>query len=172
MINALYLWPITVWTYVKYGRPDTQGTENGIAGDETDPLLYSRHGIDHGEGNTGAKRCMGGSDTLAHPQSGQHNGHEVDGQHNHGAEQGLEAHRHHHSMSASRPMFASVTIATCHCGAGCVLGDIIGEWLVYRSNATIGGSMLYAAFVVGEYASITWVNLLICLLVDSRTPSP
>ncbi len=98
---------------------------------------------------------MGGSDTLAHPQSGQHNGHEVDGQHNHGAEQGLEAHRHHHSMSASRPMFASVTIATCHCGAGCVLGDIIGEWLVYRSNATIGGSMLYAAFVVGEYASIT-----------------
>lgn len=149
VINALYLWPITVWTYAKYGKPDTQGRENGIAGDEAEPLLHSRHGMDHAEGrNTGAKHCLGGSNTLTHPQSIRHNNHEANEQHNHGVEQGPEAHRHHHSTSASRPMFASVTIATCHCGAGCVLGDIIGEWLVYRSNATIGGSMLYAAFIV------------------------
>jgi len=51
-------------------------------------------------------------------------------------------------MNADRPMFATITIATCHCGAGCVLGDVVGEWLIYRSGATIGGSMLYAAFIV------------------------
>jgi hypothetical protein len=49
-------------------------------------------------------------------------------------------------------MFATITIATCHCGAGCVLGDIIGEWLVYKSGATVGGSMLYAAFIVGTFS--------------------
>jgi hypothetical protein len=42
----------------------------------------------------------------------------------------------HHQMpaghtSSNRLMFATVTIGVCHCGAGCLLGDIVGEWLVY-----------------------------------------
>ena len=142
IINALYLWPITVWTYVKYGRPDMPKRENEIAVDETDPLLHSHHRMGHGEGNTP---------------------HQVNGHHNRGVEQGPEAHGNHHhhhdSMSANRPIFASITIATCHCGAGCVLGDIIGEWLVYRLGATVGGSMLYAAFIVGKSAPII---ILVC----------
>jgi len=71
----------------------------------------------------------------------------TNGHDGHGMEHGGGANQHH-DMSADRPMFATITIATCHCGAGCVLGDIIGEWLIYRSDATIGGSMLYAAFIV------------------------
>merc|ERR1712070_1164301 len=100
-INALYLWPITVWTYIKYGRPElpSKDIENGAEEDEEDPLLPSGRWMDQNEDNTSGERRSG-------------------------------------------------CIVTCHCGAGCVLGDIVGEWLVYWSGASISGSMLYAAFVV------------------------
>lgn len=45
-------------------------------------------------------------------------------------------------------MFATLTVAVCHCGAGCVLGDIIGEWLVYGTGASINGRMLWPEFLV------------------------
>ncbi|KAK5936478.1 hypothetical protein PMZ80_011288 [Knufia obscura] len=141
IINALYLWPITVWTYIKYGRPElpSKKIEDGAEESEEDPLLHSNHRMDHSEGNTGGEPRCGGSETVTDPRSG-HHGHSM----GHGG----GVHQHPHGMSANQPTFATITIATCHCGAGCVLGDIIGEWLIYRSGATIGGSMLYAAFIV------------------------
>jgi hypothetical protein len=42
----------------------------------------------------------------------------------------------------------SVAISDLHCGAGCTLGDIIGEWLVFALAASIAGSAL-----VAEYAA-------------------
>ena len=62
-------------------------------------------------------------------------GHHNDGGHCHGGE---------------RPMFATITVAVCHCGAGCVLGDIAGEWLVYGTGATINGRLLWVEYLVGE----------------------
>lgn len=125
---------------------------------EDDPLLRLYH-QDHGEGNTRVEAHSNGSEAVADPQAGRH-GAKVTNVHDvHSMEHDGEAHQQHHDMSGDRPMFATVTIATCHCGAGCVLGDIIGEWLIYRSGATIGGSMLYAAFVVGESVPIA---VLIC----------
>lgn len=50
----------------------------------------------------------------------------------------------------ARPIFATVTIGVTHCGAGCVLGDIIGEWLVYGTNATIRGRLLWTEMLVGK----------------------
>jgi len=38
--------------------------------------------------------------------------------------------------------------STTHCGAGCTLGDLIGESWVYAAGLTIGGSMLFAEYVV------------------------
>lgn len=38
--------------------------------------------------------------------------------------------------------------AVTHCGAGCTLGDIIGEISVYAAGWTIGGSMFFASLVV------------------------
>lgn len=63
-----------------------------------------------------------------------------------------EEHGHHnHSHGSSeRPMFATVTVAVCHCGAGCVIGDIIGEWLVFGTNAMINGRTLWPAYLIGE----------------------
>jgi hypothetical protein len=46
-------------------------------------------------------------------------------------------------------MFATVTVAVCHCGAGCLLGDIVGEWLVYGTDAKINGHHLWVEFLVG-----------------------
>jgi len=152
IINALYLWPITVWTYVKYGRPEMpkkkRNIEDGAETGEDDPLLHSHRRMDHGEGNTGGERHSGRSETVTGPHAGHQGVNTTDGHDGHGLEHGGEAHVHHHDMNADRPMFATITIATCHCGAGCVLGDVVGEWLIYRSGATIGGSMLYAAFIV------------------------
>lgn len=138
VINALYLWPITVWTYLEYGRPalPVKNVQHGATASVHDPLLH-QHSTDtvHHTGIYGTENA---------------NAYARNNMANTGG-----AHQHHGEMSADRPIFATITIATCHCGAGCVLGDIVGEWLVYRTGATIGGSMLYTAFIIGESASIT-----------------
>jgi hypothetical protein len=61
----------------------------------------------------------------------------------------MSGHEHHNHMSTDRPMFATVTVGVCHCGAGCLLGDIVGEWLVYGTGAQIRGRMIWAEFLVG-----------------------
>ncbi len=129
---------------------------------EDDPLLNSYHRMDHGEENTQVEGHSGGSETVTDPHAGQHGVRVTNGHDGHGMEHDGDAHQHHqhhHDMSADRPMFATITIATCHCGAGCVLGDIIGEWLIYRLGAMIGGSMLYAAFIIGKSAPIVGPDL-------------
>ena len=52
-------------------------------------------------------------------------------------------------------MFATVTVGVCHCGAGCLLGDIVGEWLVYGTGAQIRGRMLWAEFLIGTLLTTT-----------------
>lgn len=58
----------------------------------------------------------------------------------------------HHIGMSSRPMFATVTVAVCHCGAGCLLGDIVGEFLVYGTNAKINGHHIWVELVVGTFS--------------------
>lgn len=48
-------------------------------------------------------------------------------------------------------MYVTVLAGVSHCGAGCVLGDIVGEWLVYGTGAKINGEMLWPALLV-DYA--------------------
>lgn len=50
-------------------------------------------------------------------------------------------------------MFATVTVAVCHCGAGCVIGDIIGEWIVYGAGVTINGRSLWPEYLIGNLLS-------------------
>lgn len=68
---------------------------------------------------------------------------------NENKESGEPQHGHCHTGGSSRPMFATVTVAVCHCGAGCLLGDIVGEWLVYGTDAKINGHHLWVEFLVG-----------------------
>jgi hypothetical protein len=49
--------------------------------------------------------------------------------------------------ASQRPFWASVAVGATHCGAGCTLGDIIAEFAIFFTGATIAGSMLAAQFV-------------------------
>ena len=53
-------------------------------------------------------------------------------------------------MAAAETDFCYHHFDVCHCGAGCVLGDVVGEWLVYGTNATINGRLLWTDYLVGE----------------------
>lgn len=45
-------------------------------------------------------------------------------------------------MGQHLPRFRSVVLSTLHCGAGCTLADIVGEWFLWFVPLTIGGSLL------------------------------
>lgn len=47
-----------------------------------------------------------------------------------------------------RPRWQSVVLSTLHCGAGCTLADLAGEWFLYFVPVAIGGSMLAGSWVV------------------------
>ena len=39
-------------------------------------------------------------------------------------------------------------VSATHCGAGCTLGDIIGEWVVFAGSLTIAGVALWPAYIL------------------------
>ncbi len=109
-----------------------ENVEDGTVASEHDPLLHLH--------STGTDRHTGTHGGNAH------SGHNMD--HSRGARQ------HHREMSADRPIFATITIATCHCGAGCpparlaeslnsltdfVLALLIGIVFQYFSIAPMAG---------------------------------
>lgn len=48
----------------------------------------------------------------------------------------------------NRPHWQSVALSALHCGAGCTLADIIGEWFTYYFPISIGGSMIIGNWVL------------------------
>lgn len=64
-----------------------------------------------------------------------------------------------------RPLWRTTVLSTLHCGAGCTLADIVGEWTTFMIPVSIGGSFLAGqwtldyllALVIGvffQYAAI------------------
>lgn len=51
-------------------------------------------------------------------------------------------------QSPMKPFWQQVAVAVTHCGAGCTLGDIVGEWLVFACGWTLFGEKLYAELLV------------------------
>src|SRR5215469_9532312 len=41
-----------------------------------------------------------------------------------------------------------VFVSGTHCGAGCVAGDVLGEWLVFAAGWSIAGHSLWAEYIV------------------------
>ena len=64
---------------------------------------------------------------------------------------GMEGMSHCHTSSSARPLWATVLIGVSHCGAGCVLGDLVGEWLVYGTSASIRHESIWAELLI-DYA--------------------
>jgi hypothetical protein len=47
---------------------------------------------------------------------------------------------------APYPTFTQVAISASHCGAGCVIGDVIAEFAVFYLGMTMMGAALYASY--------------------------
>lgn len=50
-------------------------------------------------------------------------------------------------MGGERSKWQSVALSALHCGAGCTLADVIGEWLTYYIPIRVGGSLLIGNWV-------------------------
>jgi hypothetical protein len=55
-----------------------------------------------------------------------------------------------HGDPPDKPGYASTAVGVSHCGAGCILGDIIAEFAVFGLGASIAGMALGAEYV-GDY---------------------
>ncbi|KZT51127.1 hypothetical protein CALCODRAFT_521551 [Calocera cornea HHB12733] len=104
-----------------------------------DMTAHAGHDMNHSGHEMGSHE-MGTHDMGGHAghEMGAHGGHDMSG------------HAHMHMMD-DRPMFATITVAVCHCGAGCLLGDIVGEWLVWGTGASINGRSIWVEWLV-DYA--------------------
>ncbi len=47
-----------------------------------------------------------------------------------------------------KPFWQIVSVGVTHCGAGCTLGDIIAEWVVFWTGWTIAGITLWPEYVL------------------------
>ena len=46
------------------------------------------------------------------------------------------------------PGWRGIAVSATHCGAGCALGDVIGEWLVFATAVGIAGYALWAEYII------------------------
>ena len=74
-------------------------------------------------------------------------------------------HNMHHS-EITIPFYVSVLVGVTHCGAGCVLGDIVGEWVIYGTNVMINGRTLWPEMLIGiERCKFADYRLRICFIL-------
>lgn len=53
-----------------------------------------------------------------------------------------------HPGGEEEPEWHGVFISATHCGAGCALGDLGGEWAAFAAALTIGGVTLWLSYVI------------------------
>ena len=63
--------------------------------------------------------------------------------------------RKKHGEQLDRPQWVPVALGVSHCGAGCTLGDIVGETAVFLLGVTIAGVALWPEFMVDFALALT-----------------
>ena len=107
----------------------TNGADmSGMAG------FRKRGSMDGAEGMPGMKGTAGKADTA-------------NGANMFGTMEGMDGMGDMPGMK-ERPRWQSVVLSTLHCGAGCTLADIVGEWFLFFVPVAIGGSILAGTWVV------------------------
>jgi hypothetical protein len=66
---------------------------------------------------------------------------------------------HDRQEEPGKPSWASVATGVSHCGAGCTLGDVIAEFVIFALGATIAGQALFAMYV-GDYLAALALGIL------------
>ncbi len=62
------------------------------------------------------------------------------------------AYQMEHSLDGpNAPHWVKVGVSTMHCGAGCTLGDIVAEWVIFGFALQIAGHAVFASFII-DYA--------------------
>jgi hypothetical protein len=80
---------------------------------------------------------------------------------------GMTGAAEHHHGRGKRPKWAGVALSVTHCGAGCVLGDIIAEFVIFSLALTIADQALFAEYV-GDYVLAIAFGILFQYFVISR----
>lgn len=65
---------------------------------------------------------------------------------------------HRHENPPDKPRWASVAVGVSHCGAGCTVGDIVAEFLVFGLAATLAGEALLAEYI-GDYVAAVLLGI-------------
>jgi Domain of unknown function (DUF4396) len=164
-ITATYMGPIGMYLYFKYGRAkhpselakdksiDHMHHEKQLAG-APEEASHSEHasGMQHHDHEHMHHSDPAAAEAQAEPVSHNipHEGHE--------GREGHEGHQKHemtmhdihmHDMGGPpRPFWATVLIGISHCGTGCVLGDLVGEWLIFGTGSTINGADTWPCLLV------------------------
>jgi hypothetical protein len=111
-------------------------------------------GFTYGRGTTPPK-SPSSTNEMKHQMADEQHTHEMHSHEMHDHQmQDHEAHQMTHGNGQMHggpgvPFAISVLIGTSHCGAGCVLGDIVGEWLVYGTSVTINDNSFWPELLIG-----------------------
>ncbi len=155
-INSCYMGPLSLYLYFKYGRAEKpRRSRKRLISDQE----KNRAGTSLGEDAVTTENSNGLDgptfEHMAHDMERhdhQHQDHTMmHGDHDHGNSHNMHSMKHMHMIDPNRPTWATVLIGVSHCGAGCVLGDLVGEWLVYGTGVSINGQMLWPALLI-DYA--------------------
>ena len=55
-----------------------------------------------------------------------------------------------------KPFWAGTAVSATHCGAGCVLGDLIAEWIVFAAGLQLAGFALPAEYPFDYVLALSW----------------
>ena len=59
-------------------------------------------------------------------------------------------------MSMKHPHWQSVALSALHCGAGCTLADIIGEWFTNYIPVTVASEFIFNSMLFGRWRGYRW----------------
>jgi Domain of unknown function (DUF4396) len=79
---------------------------------------------------------------------------------------GMPGHGHGRAPTR-RSRWSGIALSVTHCGAGCVLGDVIAEFVLFGIAASIAGQALYAEYI-GDYVLAIAFGIVFQYLVISR----
>jgi hypothetical protein len=61
-----------------------------------------------------------------------------------------------HGGMRVKPFWAGAAVSATHCGAGCVLGDLIAEWVVFAAGLTLAGLALPVEYPFDYVLALGW----------------
>ncbi len=130
-ITALYFGPLALAFYWRWARAARRPPAA--------PASVTREPV--------PRPAMAPAGDGTHAHSGQHAGHDMaDG----GGADRTGGPARPGAAKQGKPYWATMATEVSHCGSGCVLGDVISEFVIFALALTIAGTALWAEYI-GDY---------------------